>query len=171
MRSIFEVVLVCLFALSPALAVTAGGKDDRSPFVVYIVRHAEAQDVPGDRPLSDVGHARAARLAEILADEPIRAVYITPTARSAQTGAPVIESHSLEPSRYDPFAFDELAARAQQSAEGGAALIVAHSNTVWKVAAAFGAPDEGDLDHDEFGRLIAIVVTPGAEPRVLRLRY
>lgn len=171
MRSVLTLAFLLLLTLSPAHAAQDGGDDGPEPFVVYIVRHAEAEDVPGDRPLSDVGHARAARLAEILADEPIGAVYVTPTARSAQTGAPVIESHGLEPSQYDPFGFADVAARAQQSAEGGAALIVAHSNTVWKVAAAFGAPDEGDLDHDEFDRLIAIVVTPGAEPRVLRLRY
>ena len=53
---------------------------------IYLVRHAHADWTPDEnRPLSDSGSEDAARVANILCEYPIRAVYSSPSRRACQT--------------------------------------------------------------------------------------
>jgi 2,3-bisphosphoglycerate-dependent phosphoglycerate mutase len=51
----------------------------------------------GDPPLSPVGHEQAARVAERLHGEPIRAMFVTPLQRTSQTAAPLVAATGIEP--------------------------------------------------------------------------
>jgi len=69
----------------------------RSPVVeIVLVRHAEPEWVReglsvDDPPLTERGHDQAARLAERLASEPFDEVYVSPTMRTRQTAAPILD--------------------------------------------------------------------------------
>jgi len=69
---------------------------------LYLVRHAHADWTPDEnRPLSAQGRKDAARVADILGDYPIRAIYSSPARRARQTISPLTErlglSINLEP--------------------------------------------------------------------------
>ena len=69
---------------------------------LLLVRHGATQLTAEDRfsgadsvDLSDEGRAQAARLAERLAEDPIRAVYCSPLSRASETAAIVANPHGL----------------------------------------------------------------------------
>lgn len=66
---------------------------------VYFVRHAHSPWVPhreADRPLSEEGRDAAARIADLLADDPVDAVVSSPYARACETVEPVADHHGLD---------------------------------------------------------------------------
>jgi 2,3-bisphosphoglycerate-dependent phosphoglycerate mutase len=74
---------------------------------LLILRHGESQpardgeDFPtvgrhSDPPLDPRGHAEAERIADRLGEEEIRAIYVTPLQRTAQTAAPLAARLGLE---------------------------------------------------------------------------
>jgi 2,3-bisphosphoglycerate-dependent phosphoglycerate mutase len=66
---------------------------------VYFVRHAHSPWVPNreaDRPLSEEGRDAAARIADLLAADPVDAVVSSPYARARQTVQPTAEQHGLD---------------------------------------------------------------------------
>ncbi len=172
-----SVLLLSLLTVFTA-AIAAGRADDSTasgaagPAVVYLVRHAETDLAAGRDPaLTAAGEARAARLAAMLRDEPIAAVYVTDTIRSRSTAAPTLAGREITATEYAAMDFAGLAGRIAAEHPGGRVLIVAHSNTVAGILRALGGPATPDLEHDEFDRLYVIAPSDAAEPRVLRLRY
>ena len=80
-----------------ALVVAGCAYQAHAQEAIYIVRHAErASDEPLS-PLSAEGHARAARLADILRDAGITAVFVTEYERTAQTAQPTAARLGLTP--------------------------------------------------------------------------
>ncbi len=138
--------------------------------VVYIVRHAEKQ-TGQDPALSEAGLARAQRLAQTLANEPLAAIFVTATNRSRQTAAPTALAHEIETTQYP--ATDAQALREMLDAlpPNANALVVAHSNTVSPIIEALGAQPIGDLPEDEYTRLYALVLSNGQHTRTLQLSY
>lgn len=69
---------------------------------LLLIRHGRSQDlVPGsdeslDPPLSDTGHAQAAKLAERLAPMKLDAVYASDLKRAVDTAAPLAQQRKLE---------------------------------------------------------------------------
>jgi 2,3-bisphosphoglycerate-dependent phosphoglycerate mutase len=63
-----------------------------SATTLYLVRHAHAHWTPDDnRPLSDEGTLAAGRLAVLLSESPITAIYSSPSRRAFDTVAPLSE--------------------------------------------------------------------------------
>ncbi|MBN2311605.1 MAG: histidine phosphatase family protein [Candidatus Hydrogenedentes bacterium] len=62
---------------------------------VYLIRHGQSEGnlaqpgAPHDPPLTGIGHAQAARVAEWLSERPIVAVYASPMTRALETGSPL----------------------------------------------------------------------------------
>ncbi|NMI01475.1 histidine phosphatase family protein [Pseudonocardia acidicola] len=56
----------------------------------------ELDTVPPGSPLTELGLAQAASIAEVLAGWPVRAVYASQATRAQQTAAPVAAAHGLE---------------------------------------------------------------------------
>jgi phosphohistidine phosphatase SixA len=139
---------------------------------VFLVRHAERADsgsggMSSDPVLSAAGRARALRLAEVLKDTKLTAVFATEFKRTQQTAAPTAKAQHLTvttvPADQTATLVDKL------KAATGAVLVVGHSNTVPEVMTALGVTAPVTIDDNEFDNLF-IVIT-GTPPRFVRLRY
>jgi broad specificity phosphatase PhoE len=159
--------LVTLFLLiAPAVA--------HAQSIVFVVRHAERADggpVAGqmsgvqDPPLSKAGAARAAKLAAMLADAGITAIYATEYRRTQETAQPLAATRQLQvqtlPARDTATAIAKIKAAHPKDV----VLIVGHSNTVPEIVKAFGGSAVTVAD-DEYDNLFIVVPATGAMTRV-----
>ncbi|AHM62654.1 phosphoglycerate mutase [Flammeovirgaceae bacterium 311] len=98
---------------------------------IIVIRHAEKADEAGNSypGLSAAGLKRAQKIAELLSQEAITAVYATPYQRTKQTVMPLAAAQKISIQEYSPI--DEKAFKAMlESNTGGKIVICAHSNTV-----------------------------------------
>ena len=138
--------------------------------VIYIVRHAE-KDASPDPHLSKAGAARAEKLAQVIAHEPIAGVFVTDTNRSRETGAPIAALNQIEDTTYPPLDTAKLRSMIDALPAGSNALVVAHSNTISTILESLGAEPVGDLPEDEYTRLYAVVLHNNKHMRTIRLAY
>ncbi len=140
---------------------------------VFLVRHADTAPEPGeqDPKLTADGESRAARLAEVLQDEPLSAVFVTRTTRSFQTGTPTAGFNGIDPTVYPPTGYEDVKSKALAQPSGSSCLIVAHSNTVPGIVKAFGGREMDELPEKEFDRLIVFVLNGDELGRMIELRY
>jgi phosphohistidine phosphatase SixA len=152
--------LLALLASAPAAAQTA----------VFVVRHAEKASDSSERdvPLSDEGRARADRLAALLRDAGINAIYATDTVRAKATAEPLARATGRTARIYSDVAVlaDQL-----KGEPGAVALVVGHSNTVPKVLAALGVRASIEIGDREYDDLFVVVPRATGEPYFARLRY
>lgn len=161
-------LVAALFAPVP-LAGQGAPPEAGEPAVLFLVRHAEtAPDGTRNPPLSPEGLERAWRLAALIEDAELDAVYTTDYARTRSTAAAVAEPAGLEVQVYDP---RDLAAFASSLAtRGGRMLVVGHSNTTPALVEALGGDPGEPIDHAEHDRLY-VVFTHGQTVRTVLLRY
>ncbi|MCA1580655.1 MAG: histidine phosphatase family protein [Acidobacteria bacterium] len=150
--------IALLIALLPARFAVAA---------VFIVRHAEKQSEANEKevPLSEAGRARARRLAEVLRDAKIAAIYSTDTVRTRATAEPLARAGRLTPQLYDangPDAASLLAARIAKEHGGENVLVVGHSNTVGPLVAALGCADEVRVGPREYDGLWIVIPASSA---------
>ncbi len=143
----------CIAALLLVGGLAACGQDADTG-VIYLVRHAEKLAQPDDPGLSDEGHARAERLAELMAERDIEEIYSTDYRRTLETAEPVARKLGLQVRLYDPsrlqaFA-DSIAGKSQRI------LVIGHSNTTPELAELLGAEPGQSMDESEYGRLYRI---------------
>ncbi|MGH7577589.1 MAG: histidine phosphatase family protein [Longimicrobiales bacterium] len=141
----------------PAMSATAADTT-----LVLIVRHAERVSDAPNSDLSDIGLARADRLAALAAEAGVQAVYATDFCRAAQTAQAAAEVLGLpirvvatgnasagldgcspgidaRRDRVEEPTPDGVARRVLREQRGGTVLVVGHSNTVPAIAEALGA--------------------------------
>jgi phosphohistidine phosphatase SixA len=142
--------------------------------LVFVVRHAERADagaaqmqVPADPPLSTAGEARAAKLAAMLADAGIRAIYVTEFRRTQDTAKPLATKLGLETRPYSAKGTDELIRELRSEHAQDIVLVVGHSNTVPAIIKALGGPEVTIAD-SEYDNLFVIV--PGIRA-MTRIRF
>ena len=144
---------------------------DALTFVV--VRHAEkATNDPEDPDLSELGRARAQRLAQALATAPVVAVYATEYKRTRQTGQPTADAHRVAIRAYyakGPAA--EVAAQLKAAHQRGTVLVVGHSNTVPDIVSALSGQLAEPMPDSEYDRLTRIHVSADGSARVEISRY
>ncbi|MFZ5636813.1 MAG: histidine phosphatase family protein [Pseudomonadota bacterium] len=161
----------CLLSL--ALAGCASLNPASPPLTVVVLRHAEkAVDDPKDPSLSDAGRARAERVADTLADAPLRATYATAYRRTRATAAPAAGRHGIAVATYDaamPAA--EFAATLRRTHPDGTVLVVGHSNTAPAIAAALCACPVAPMREDEFDRWMEIRIGPDGVASLRERRY
>jgi broad specificity phosphatase PhoE len=144
---------------------------------VVIVRHAEKQpDAGADPPLTPAGEARAARLVGLFGDaaDPgrIDAIYVSPTARSRMTAAPLAARLGLTPLIAPGDAPAALARRVLKEHAGGRILIVAHSDTMNALVEALGGETpQPPIADAEYGRMYIVSVPRIGRVNVLRVSY
>lgn len=137
----------------PALLLAAGLLAASCSSTIYIVRHAEKQDIPGnpDPNLTLAGQTRAQQLATFLADKSISEVYSTNTNRTRQTAQPTASALSLSVQLYGNDTLESFVNKRLKPL-GKNRLVVGHSNTILDIAQLLGAtptlPPIPDSDYD-----------------------
>ena len=76
----------------------------------YVIRHLQKAEGP-DPGLTEAGQRNAARLPDLIADAPPRAVYASTTRRARETAEPVAQRYRLSIKEYDPANTPALLAR------------------------------------------------------------
>ena len=150
-----------------------------APSLIYFVRHAERADggaaaqppgmskAPADPSLSEEGAARAQRLATMLADAGVKAVFVTEFKRTQETGRPLASRLGLEMETVTAKDYASLVSKAKSSHAREVVLIVGHSNTIPDAIKAFGGPDVKIPDTDYTG----IYVLAPATGTLTLIRY
>ncbi|HEY0742307.1 MAG TPA: phosphoglycerate mutase family protein [Chryseosolibacter sp.] len=160
------IIFVLFLWAAPALA------QDQRITTFILVRHAEKESNEKDPELSQIGMDRAKRLAELLKDSNISAVYSTRYKRTQQTVTPIAQLKNLAIRDYESLSNDDL--RNLTSEHFGRTILIAgHSNTIPKIANALIGKEQFQNLHDaEFGIVFIIsVLTPGKEASILTLHY
>ena len=122
---------------------------------IYVIRHLQkAANAGDDPPLSALGSANAAKLAHLLENKGIRAIFATPTRRATETADPLAKRLGIAVTPYDPRSPQQLV-QAALSARGNV-LIVGHSNTVPALVAAFGGDQPAPLSEDDYGTIFHV---------------
>lgn len=163
-----RLLLVALFALPAAVDAQT---------LVIAVRHAERADggagaapmtdAPADPLLSAAGEARAARLAGLLADSGITAIFTTEFRRTQDTAKPIAAKLGLTTTIIKASDTAGLLARLKASHANDVVLIVGHSNTLPAVIKGLTGRDVtiADSQYDDLFLLVPAAKT------MSRLKY
>ena len=120
---------------------------------VFVIRHLQKGEGP-DPSLTAEGQANAERLAAMLKDKGIKAIFATQTRRAMETGEPLAKALGLKVTPYDPANVAALAGAVRAAA--GPVLIVGHSNTVPELVALFGGARPAPIADNEYGTLFEV---------------
>lgn len=157
MKNWLTMVLLATFALTACAAPNRPFPNISEAVVeektILVVRHL--QKAQGDDPsLSDEGAAGAERLAELLADKGIAAIFATQTRRAMETAGPLARRIGVAITPYDP-ANPEALVPAVAGAKGSV-LIVGHSNTVHDLIGRLGGDPPAPLTDQDYGTIFMI---------------
>ena len=150
---------------------------------VFLVRHAEKADVPGqDSPLSEAGRQRAEALARLLQSAGVKGVYTSQFLRARQTAEPLAKRLGLtpisvslgvkasHPREVSDESIRELTRRVEAHA-GEAVLIVGHSNSIPEVIRMLGGDAVTKIDESRFDDLFVVTIYARGRAKVAHLRY
>ena len=148
-RQVLTLVVVLAF-VAPAVA--------QAQKLVVIVRHAERADggsmspnAQSDPELSAAGATRARKLAAMLGESGIAAIYTTEYKRTKDTAAPLAAKLHLSPIAIKADDTNALIESIKTTRGSDIVLIVAHTNTISNIIKAFGGPEvtvpDGDYDN------------------------
>lgn len=163
-------------AIALAALLAAATSQAMAQRAVILVRHAELQGQnmaqPADTPLSDEGQARAKRLAEMLQPAGVTAVYASEFVRTRATAGPAAERQGVAVTVVNKSESATLAERLKREHPDGTVLVVAHSDTLPTLVAAYGhTPDAGRVGSTDYGQIFVLTPTAGAPATLVRLRY
>ena len=150
---------------------------------VFLVRHAEKADVPGqDPPLSEAGKARAEALARLLQSAGVKGIYTSQFQRTRLTAEPLAKRLGItasaiplsvkpsSPREISDESIRELTKKVEAHA-GEALLIIGHSNSVPDVIRALGGDTVPKIDESKFDDLFVVTVYAGGRAKVVHLKY
>lgn len=157
-------ILMTLFRL--------GSRHFGETITVIVLRHAEKTLGFDDPPLASAGIARAERLASMLRDAGVDAIYVSDTRRARETAAPLAARLQLRAVEYPARDIEALAAQLKDHERGSTVLVVGHSNTAPQIVATLaGGSPVASLADDEYDALYVVTLNRFDPPSVLRLRY
>lgn len=140
--------------------------------LVIFVRHAERADggagantsmtgAPADPLLSAAGEARAARLATMLADSGIKAIYTSEFRRTQDTGKPLAARLGFTVTPVASRDVKDLVSKIRAEHPKDVVLVIGHSNTIPAAIKAFGGPEVKMAD-DEYSAIYIVSPATGA---------
>jgi broad specificity phosphatase PhoE len=164
-----------LLPFIPAMFFAAFSPATNAQQAVFLVRHAELQGAamaePKHLPLSEAGEARAKRLASLLKDAGIGAIYVTDFVRTNKTAEPLSREINKELTvlpKGDP---QELVGRLRASHAGQTVLLVGHTDTLPGLLKALGHPADIKIEPQDYGNIFVVIPRGDGAPTLLRLRY
>lgn len=148
-------------------------QDAKALATFIVVRHAEkCVDEARDPALSELGHARARRLANLLGDRTLEAVYATPYRRTRDTARPSASANGLQITDYDAAApATTLAAQLLRAHPRGTVLVVGHSNTVADIVNALSGQRVEALTEAQFDVILEVRIDSQGRTSVMRSTY
>jgi broad specificity phosphatase PhoE len=136
--------------------------------IVVIVRHAEKAANGGNDPdLSSAGQARANKLARILKDSGIRAIFTSEFKRTQETAAPTATSTHVTPTVVTAKDTEALVTKLHQL--NGNALVVGHGDTIPNILKALGINGPINIPDADYSELLIVIL--GDKPQLFRLHY
>lgn len=142
---------------------------------VILVRHAELENAIGvdakQISLSGMGQARAERLAQLLAQSGVAAIYATDFARTRETAEPVAKRVSREVTILSKGDANEFVARLRREHAGQVVVVVGHTDTLPGIIKALGHAEDIKIDSADFGNVFVVTPKGDGPPGFLRLRY
>lgn len=155
------------------LLASSGYAQDKQITTFILIRHAEkVADGSKDPELSEVGKARALRLATMLKKQPIAAIYSTNYKRTMNTVKPLAEQLGQSIASYEPFKEEELTKILNEN-KGKTVVIVGHSNNIpWIANALLGKKEFGDYDESYYENVLIVnVLEKGVSATTLQISY
>ena len=159
-------IIACALALLVLIPAAAYAQS-----LVIFVRHAERADggaqaqpmtsTPADPLLPVAGEARAAKLAMMLADAGIKAIYTSEFRRTQDTGKPLAAKLGLTVQAVAARDASVLVSKVKAEHPKDVVLIIGHSNTVPEAIKAFGGPAVKMAD-DEYNAIYVFAPATGA---------
>lgn len=148
-----KIILFSLLLLLPTIGVAG----DVSTF--YLIRHTEKDlSVKSDPPLTETGHYRAQKWAEVFSMLSIDAIYSTDTIRTRDTAKPTAQAQRLELNLYSPKDFDYAAFIDEH--KGQTVVVVGHSNTTPFFAnGLLGSDKYKEMDESRYSRLYQVTIS------------
>jgi 2,3-bisphosphoglycerate-dependent phosphoglycerate mutase len=139
---------------------------------IILIRHAEKiSDGSKDPDLTDAGKARALRLADVLKDTKVDAIYSTAFKRTQNTVAPLALSKGLSLLPYQAMkgeAIDEMI----KNFAGKTILICGHSNTTpWTINYLLGKEEYKDFADSDYDNLVIVSLTEKGKGKITWLTY
>jgi 2,3-bisphosphoglycerate-dependent phosphoglycerate mutase len=162
-----------LFVAALLLLVTTSFSQDQKITTLILLRHAEKiSDGSSDPDLTQEGIDRAFRLATLLKNANVAAIYSTDFKRTRNTVAMLARDKGLEVQIYAPSKGAELDKMISQH-EGKTIVVVGHSNTIPGIANILIGKNEFENFPDaEYGNILVIPITAkGKAGDVIRLTY
>ena len=137
-----------------------------------LVRHAEkVSDGSKDPELTEEGKQRALRLAELLKETKVDAIYSTSFKRTMNTVTPLAFAKGMEIHTYDalkPGPIDELLAKFP----GGTVVLVGHSNSIpWTANYLTGSETYKNFNEADYGNVMIVEVIERGKAKVVWLKY
>lgn len=143
-----------------------------------LVRHAEkasAEEMKKldakDPDLSEAGRQRALKLAALLKETKVDAIYSTNYKRTQNTVAPLAMEKGIVVEGYEPNKGEAIDAMMKQHS-GGTVVVCGHSNTTpWVANYLMGNDDLKNFDDSDYGNVLIIEVLERGKAKLVWLRY
>lgn len=126
---------------------------------------------PKDLPLSEVGQAPAEKLASLLKDAGISAIYTTEYLCTRKTAEPLAQALKVDITVILKGGPESLVDRIRSQNRKDTVLIVGHSDTLPGLLKALGHPPEIKIPPLDFGNIFVVVPKTDGAPTFLRSRY
>lgn len=120
---LFSVIIWCSFGFS------SSKKRSCELTTLIIVRHAEKNNETDTTTLTTAGYDRSQRLANLLTNTTLSAIYTTPFVRMRQTAEPTSKQKNLPIQDYIPHEISEID-RIIAANPGKTVLVIGHGNTI-----------------------------------------
>lgn len=148
------------------------GIKDKNASVLYLVRHAE-KELKGKNPaLTAEGAQRAERLANILSDARLDAIYSSDYLRTLSTAAPTAKQKDLEIVKYNPRKLDDFVETFYKNEKPQHLLVVGHSNSTPNLLNLFaGKKVYEHIPESDYNRFFIVVTTGAGKIRITELTY
>lgn len=142
---------------------------------VFLVRHTELvgqpMAQPKDVPLSEEGQARAEKLASLLKDAGINAIYATEFLRTRKTAEPLAQALKIDIKVVQKGGPEPLVERLRKEHRQDTVLLVGHSDTLPGLLKTLRHPVEIKIAPQDFSNLFVLIPKSDGPPTLLRLRY
>ncbi|MFZ6009427.1 MAG: phosphoglycerate mutase family protein [Bacteroidota bacterium] len=164
---------LCLLFLFIFAFSYAHAQREKAVTTFILLRHSEkVNDGTSDPDLKPEGVERSNRIANMLGDVAIDAVYSTNYKRTRNTITPLAQRKNLEVQQYEAFK-PEVIEEMIKKHNGGTIVVSGHSNNIpWIANLLMGKEEYKTYDDADYGiMLIVSVVEKGKVAKVTRINY